>query len=116
MELDLITRLRDEISASRGTVGDRCASAKVDRYGLRVIVDDKKAFRVMPEHLSILRVQHMEGRFDRFSLPHRVAFDDLFIRFRVDGRLYTMHVVGEVYFEQEGIGFPVVLEVDSVKV
>ena len=49
MSPDVITRLRDEISASRGTDGDRCARAEVSRYGLRVIVDDKKAFRVMPE-------------------------------------------------------------------
>lgn len=114
MSPDVITRLRDEISASRRTVGNRCARAEVSRYGLRVIVDDKKAFRVMPEHLSILRVQHMEDRFAKFSLVSRVAFDDLFIGFRVNGRLYTMYVVGEVYFDQEDIGFPVVLEVDSV--
>ena len=61
-----------------------------------------------------MRVQRMEDRFTRFGLAPRVAFDDLFIRFRVGGRLYTMHVVEEVRFDREGIGFPVVLEVDSV--
>ena len=103
--------LKKALSFSRFRIGARCDRAAIDRTGLRVVSGGGgKAFRVMPESVTIVWVQEETDRTRDYVHPLASELYMVFLTFVHGGETYAMHLAGEIettMCRDEHLGFEV---------